>query len=58
MNPDETLPPFLRETDPMDIESLPLQVALLTMEMAALRGRLERLETAVDKAGDKAPGDG
>jgi hypothetical protein len=55
-NPDETLPPFLRETEPMDIESLPLQVALLTMEVAALRARLAGLALAVDNAGDKAPG--
>jgi len=30
------LPPFLLETDPMEPESLPLQVALLTMQVARL----------------------
>ena len=37
------LPPYLHCTDPMEIEDLPLQVALLTMEVAAIRSRLEEL---------------
>jgi hypothetical protein len=43
MEPDEsTLPPFLRDC-PTDPESLPLQVSLLTMEVAAQRLTLARL---------------
>ena len=36
-NPADLLPSFLSETAPMEIDQLPLQVALLTMEMAQLR---------------------
>ncbi len=32
-----SLPTYLRQTDPMELEDLPLQVALLTMELASLR---------------------
>lgn len=53
-NPDPDLPPYLRETEPMEPEFLPLQVALLTMEVVALRARLTALETARDNSGDKA----
>jgi len=35
--PPETLPPFLNITETLELEQLPLQVALLTMEVAALR---------------------
>ena len=31
------LPPYLLRTEPMEVEDLPLQVALLTMEVAELR---------------------
>jgi hypothetical protein len=31
------LPPFLRASDPLELEQVPLQVALLTMEVASLR---------------------
>lgn len=41
------LPSFLAEWEPMEIEDLPLQVALLTMEMAAQSRRLRTLETAL-----------
>jgi hypothetical protein len=41
---DETLPPFLRES-PTEIEDLPLQVSLLTMELATQRQALRRLAT-------------
>lgn len=39
------LPPYLRgdRTEPQEIEDLPLQVSLLTMEIAAIRERLDRL---------------
>jgi hypothetical protein len=36
----ETLPPFLREAQIFEIEALPLQVSLLTMEIAAIRRTL------------------
>jgi hypothetical protein len=55
--PDLTLdltddPPFLRETEPMDsLESLALQVALLTMETAQLRQRVASLERQREAAG-------
>ena len=39
---DETLPPFLREC-PTEMEEMPLQMQLLTMEVAALRLALTRL---------------
>ena len=41
------LPPYLRNTEPMEPEAIPLQVALLTMELAALRHRLAVLEMAL-----------
>jgi len=34
------LPPYLNNTDPLEVEDLPLQVALLTMELARLRTEL------------------
>lgn len=43
---DQTLPPFLLETESMELECLPLQVSLLTMELASVRHRLAALETA------------
>lgn len=57
------LPPYLLRTDPMEVEDLPLQVALLTWELAqqrqeiaALRLTLEdlRMLDAIDRAQDKA----
>lgn len=45
---DETLPPFLRITEPLEPEDIPLQVALLTMEIAALRQVLMALQTRLD----------
>ena len=37
------LPPFLQQTEPMEPDALPLQVALLTMELAEVRIRLAEL---------------
>lgn len=34
----------LDQTEPMEVEALPMQVALLTLAVAALRERLEALE--------------
>ena len=44
------LPPFLRETEPMELEHVPLQLALLTMEVAEQRKALERLSAVLDMA--------
>ena len=37
------MPPYLLRTDPMALDDQPLQVALLTMEIAALRVTLEAI---------------
>jgi hypothetical protein len=37
------LPPYLRATEPMEVEDLPLQVSLLTMEVAEQRKSLASL---------------
>jgi hypothetical protein len=37
------LPLHLRLTEPLDLDQLPLQVALLTMELATVRMQLGRL---------------
>ena len=37
------LPPYLQRTEPMEIEDLPLQVSLLTMEIASLWRTLSHL---------------
>ena len=42
--PLDSLPPFLRES-PTEIEDLPLQVSLLTMEVATQRQALAKLAT-------------
>ena len=44
------LPPFLKETQAMELEAIPLQVALLTMEVAAQRQALQRLASVLDLA--------
>jgi predicted RNA methylase len=42
------LPPFLRNSDPLEPEDIPLQVALLTMELARMRADLAALRAALD----------
>ena len=42
--PSDALPPFLRES-PTEIEDLPLQVSLLTMELATQRQAMAKLAT-------------
>lgn len=42
----ESLPPFLLNWEPLELDQLPLQVALLTMELAAVRQRLDALAPA------------
>ena len=39
----DLLPPYLNNTEPLEPEDIPLQVALLTMEMAALRQKLSTM---------------
>jgi hypothetical protein len=48
---EENLPPFLLITECLETEQIPLQVALLTMELATLRLRLSALERHCDLAG-------
>lgn len=38
------LPSYLTETNPMELEDVPLQLALLTMEVAQLRLKIQELE--------------
>lgn len=43
------LPPFLQETEPMEeVSDIALQVALLTMEMAAMRLTLYQLTKSIE----------
>jgi hypothetical protein len=42
--PSDDLPPFLRES-PTEIEDLPLQVSLLTMELATQRLAMSKMAT-------------
>jgi hypothetical protein len=44
------LPPFLLRTDPMEVDDLPLQVSLLTMEVASLRRSLEAVADLMEQA--------
>lgn len=46
------LPSFLLETAPLEAEDIPLQVALLTMEVASLRDRLTTLAWLLRQAGE------
>ena len=36
----DSLPPYLNNTDPLEPEDIPLQLALITMEMASYRQKL------------------
>ena len=42
------LPPYLRRTEPMEAEDIPLQLALLTMEVATQRQALALLATTLE----------
>jgi hypothetical protein len=44
------LPPYLTRTEVMELDDLPLQVSLLTMEVAAQRQALERLAAILGMA--------
>ncbi len=48
--PDSFLPPFLLNSEPMEPEDIPLQVALLTMELARLRQDMTALRAELDNA--------
>ena len=45
------VPPYLLNTEPMEPEAIPLQLALLTMEVRSQREALERLSAALNYAG-------
>jgi hypothetical protein len=49
--PGPSLPPFLKASDPMELEDVPLQVALLTMEAARSRLMLAELGAILETAG-------
>ena len=44
-------PPYLSNTEPMELDDVPLQLALLTMEVRAQRQALQRLSAALGMAG-------
>ena len=46
----DELPPYLLRTEPMELEDLPLQVSLLTMEVANMRRSLEAIARLMDNA--------
>lgn len=45
MNAD-LLPPYLHNTEPLEPEDVPLQLALITMEVAELRDRMAAMARA------------
>jgi hypothetical protein len=47
------LPPYLRETEPLEIEDLPLQVSLLTMELAVIRPLCAELQAQIQWLTDR-----
>jgi hypothetical protein len=49
-SPNHSLPPYLCRTEPMEPEDIPLQLALITMEVATLRVMLQRLAVILDAA--------
>ena len=51
LTPVSDLPPYLRSTEALELEDLPLQVSLLTMELAEHRKALQRLSTLLQSAG-------
>jgi hypothetical protein len=52
------LPPYLRLTEPLEAEAIPLQLSLITMEVAELRKALVRLGAVLEMAArmTKPPG--
>jgi hypothetical protein len=47
LSPTIERPPYLLNTEPLELEAVPLQVALLTAEMDYLRQRLSRAEATL-----------
>ena len=45
------IPPYLCNTEPLEPEAIPLQLALLTMEVRSQREALQRLASVLDLAG-------
>lgn len=52
------LPPYLERTEPMEVEDLPLQVSLLTMEIANQRHMLQRMSVILETAARMMQGPG
>ena len=52
------LPNYLRETEPMELDAIPLQLALLTMEVRNQRIMLQRMAVILETASRmmQAPG--
>jgi hypothetical protein len=47
------LPGFLRNWDPLEAEAIPLQVALLTMELASIRQSVRALQSDMSAVLDR-----
>jgi hypothetical protein len=43
----DSLPNYLKETEPLELEHIPIQVALLTGELVYLRRKLESAERTI-----------
>jgi hypothetical protein len=52
------LPPYLQRTEPMEVEDLPLQVSLLTMELALHRQMMGRMAIILETAARMLQGPG
>lgn len=42
----DLLPPYLHNTEPLEMEDIPLQLALVTMEVAEMRNKLAAMSRA------------
>lgn len=51
-SPADTLPAFLQADQALEMDSLPLQVLLLTQHVAELHQRMQRLSTALLRLSD------
>lgn len=50
---DPALPSFLRLTEPLDLDQVPLQLALVTMELASLRQQVTSLSGLLASAAER-----
>lgn len=48
---DNSLPPHLKDTQVLEMEQLPMQVLLLTLEVAQMRQRLDMLAKVLEQTG-------